>query len=331
MKKLLNRLLVAVLLGVLLYGAFVLYTGYNKIAESLVSFHWSAFALALALATANYLLRFLKWEYYLARLQIRGIPKVDSLLAFLSGFVLTITPGKLGEVFKSAVLAETHQVPAAKTAPIVFAERLTDVIGVVVLILLGSIGFSGGLPWALAGLFAVCVGLVLVIWQRPIEWLLARLEVSSGRLAGLVPKFREALVSLRLVAAPSALLWPTLLSVVGWGLEGLALYSLLSGFGLEVPLARAVFFYATATLAGAIIPVPGGLGVTEAMLHEQMVHFGAVATGPATAAMLLIRFATLWWAVLVGFIALFCIKLKFPTLFATDLPEPNEVRVPEAR
>ncbi|MDX2051601.1 MAG: lysylphosphatidylglycerol synthase transmembrane domain-containing protein [Polyangiaceae bacterium] len=330
MKNLVTRLLVAVLLGVLLYGAFVLYTGYSKIAQSLVHFHWSAFALALALATTNYLLRFLKWEYYLARLNIRGIPKIDSLLAFLSGFVLTITPGKIGEVFKSAVLSETHQVPAARTAPIVFAERLTDVIGVVLLILLGSVGFSGGLPWALAGLAAVGVGLVIVIWPKPLEWVLARIEKSQGKLVRFAPKLRDALVSLRLVAAPSALLWPALLSVVGWGLEGLALSTLLNGFGLEVPLARAVFFYATATLAGAIIPVPGGLGVTEAMLHEQMVHLGAVTTGAATASMMLIRFATLWWAVFVGFVALFFLKLKHPTLFAGKIPEPDEIRVPGA-
>ena len=59
---------------------------------------------------------------------------LDSLLIFLTGFVLTITPGKVGEVFKSAVLARTHGVPVARTAPVVVAERLTDAIGVIVLI-----------------------------------------------------------------------------------------------------------------------------------------------------------------------------------------------------
>jgi len=37
------------------------------------------------LAFTNYILRFLKWEYYLAKLDVRGVPKLDSLLTFLSG------------------------------------------------------------------------------------------------------------------------------------------------------------------------------------------------------------------------------------------------------
>jgi uncharacterized membrane protein YbhN (UPF0104 family) len=283
-----------------------------------VSFRWSAFALALALASFNYGLRFLKWQYYLARLQIRGVSITDSLLIFLSGFVLTITPGKVGEVFKSALLAETHQVPAARTAPIVIAERLTDVIAMIALILLGSVGFSGGLLWASLGAAAVLLGLSFIVWPVPVERLLGWLDRSPGRGGRLAPKLREAWVSLRVVAGPAALALPTLLSIVGWGAEGLALYALLWGFGTPAPLALTVFFYATATLAGAIVPVPGGLGVAESMIQQQLVHLGHVPAAPATSAMILIRLATLWWAVVVGFVALGLLRARYPKLLQAD-------------
>lgn len=126
MQPFLRRLVLALLLGVAVYGAFVLYTGYQKLGAALTSYSWWTFVGALGLASFNYGLRFLKWQYYLARLEIRGVRAVDSLLIFLSGFVLTVTPGKLGEVFKSAVLQQTHGVSAARTAPIVVAERLTS-------------------------------------------------------------------------------------------------------------------------------------------------------------------------------------------------------------
>ncbi len=321
MKRFIRRVVIAMLFGVALYGAFVLWTGYEKIGSSLNHFRWSFFLFALALATTNYGLRFLKWEYYLARLGIRGIPKVDSFLIFLSGFVLTVTPGKVGEVFKSAVLSETHGVPAARTAPIIVAERLTDVIGVITLIVIGSAGFSGGLPWAAAGTTAVLLGMVFIVWRRPGELLLAWLARRPGRLGALAPKLRESFDSLRIVASPGALLWPSLLSVVGWGLEGVALYLLLRGFGESVALPLAVFFYATATLAGAVIPVPGGLGVAETMIQEQLVRLGRVALGSATAAMILVRFATLWWAVLVGFFALALLRKRFPQLLREEATE----------
>ncbi len=57
-------------------------------------------------------------------------------------------------MFKSAVLERTYDVPTHLTAPIVVAERLTDVIAVVVLILLGSTSLPGGFTWALLG--AMC-------------------------------------------------------------------------------------------------------------------------------------------------------------------------------
>lgn len=313
MSSLVRRVLLVTLLGVVLYGLFVVYTGLHQIGSSLARFHGSAFALALGLACANYILRFGKWQYYLSRLGISGIPLLDSLLVFLTGFVLTITPGKVGEVFKSAVLAKTHGIPVERTAPIVVADRLTDAIGVVLLIALGSSSFRGGVPWAIAGTAAVTIGLVFILWQPPALWLCAKLEARGGRLAGVVPKLRAALGSLRVVAGPSALLVPTLLSVVAWGAEGVALYVLLVGFAQTVPLPLAVFFYATATLAGALVPVPGGLGLVEGMLREALLHLGGVEQGAATAAMILVRLATLWWAVIVGFLALFLLRLRFPS------------------
>lgn len=314
MTRFTRRLVGAMLLGVTLYGVFVVYTGYQKIHESLAVFRWGAFAWALVLATSNYGLRFLKWEYYLARLGIRGVPKFDSLLVFLSGFVLTVTPGKVGEVFKSAVLAATYRIPAARTAPIVVAERMTDVIGVVVLIAIGSAGFRGGLPWAAAGSALVLCAVSFVLWPKPGRALIAWVERGPERLRRFGPKLADAFDSLRIVASPTALLIPSLISVLSWGCEGFALYLVLRGFGADVTPSLAVFFYATATLAGAIIPVPGGLGVTELMIQQQLVQLGRVDSGAATGSMILVRFATLWWAVLVGFAALGVLRMRHAEL-----------------
>jgi uncharacterized membrane protein YbhN (UPF0104 family) len=312
MNRFIRRLASAMLLGVAVYLFFALYTGLRKIEASLSIFHWSAFAIALTLSTTNYGIRFLKWQYYLHRLGVRSVPVLDSLLVFLSGFVLTVTPGKVGEIFKSAVLAKTHDVPLARTAPIVVAERLTDVIGVIVLIVIGGAAFANGLIWALFGTAAVLCGMTLIVWPTPGLALAAYLERGPLRLRPSAPKLREALSSLRVVASPSALILPTLLSVIAWSSEGLALYVLLRGFGAAISPAIAVFFYATATLAGALVPLPGGLGIVEGMIKGQLVQVARVASGPATAAMMLVRFATLWWAVIVGFMALFILRLRFP-------------------
>ncbi len=203
-----RRFLLALLFAICVYGAFVAYTGYHTLSSALDGFAWGTFAGALGLASLNYILRFAKWEFYLAKLQVRGIPLAESFLVFLSGFVLTITPGKVGEVFKSAVLSKTHGVDVARTAPIVVAERLTDVIAIVVLIVVGSLGFSGGLIWAAAGSIAVTCALILIMWGAPIEALLRWLRGRGEKLQALAPKVETAYASLRIVASPGALMSP---------------------------------------------------------------------------------------------------------------------------
>ena len=108
--------LVSVLV-VLVYGGIVLWGDVQRLRSVLAGFAWSSFAAALALASANYVVRWIKWEYYLALLSIRDVPRLESATIFLSAFVMSITPGKAGEVFKSALLDSARGVPVATSAP----------------------------------------------------------------------------------------------------------------------------------------------------------------------------------------------------------------------
>ena len=320
MSKMVRRLIGAMLLGIAVYGAFVLYSGVDLIAHSFGDFAWWTFGAACALAFSNYLIRFLKWEYYLGVLGIRGVPKGESLLIFLSGFVLTVTPGKVGEVFKSLILKEIHDVPVERTAPIVIAERVTDLIGVITLIALGSLSLPGGLVWASVGAGLVAALLVFISSATLSARFLNTLPRLPGALgrggAKIESRVSIALHGLRDLTTPRRLIWPTLLSIAAWSFEGIALWVILGGFNQHPPLTTTAFIYATATLAGALVPMPGGLGVTDGLLKGQMASLAHVAAPTATAAMLLVRFATLWFAVAVGFVALALLRARNPSLAA---------------
>jgi uncharacterized protein (TIRG00374 family) len=319
---LLRRVLFAMLFAVVVYGGFAVWRGLGTMGDELARFHWWAFGAACSLALANYGLRWLKWQFYLGRLGIRGVQRVDSLLTFLSGFVLTVTPGKVGEVFKSILLFETYGVPIARTAPIVVAERVTDVIGIAVLIAIGSIGLSGGLVWAALGIIAVGSLLVVVSHRRLSIGIIGLLERLPGPFRRIGPKLHEAYDSLATLVRPANLIVPTLLSIAAWALECAALWVVLRGLGERTSFGLATFFYATSTLVGALVPVPGGLGVTETSLQGQMQEIGRVGAAASTAAMILVRFATLWFAVLVGFVALSLLKRRYPRLLGRAMSDP---------
>jgi uncharacterized protein (TIRG00374 family) len=161
------------------------------------------------------------------------------------------------------------------------------------------------------------VTLLAIIASRKASFALIGLVARlPGPFKKLAPRLEEAYESLAMLVALRNLVWPTILSVAAWSLECFALAVILHGFHANVPIALSVFFYATSTLAGAVMLTPGGLGVTEEGLRQQMMDFGHVDKGTAAAAMMLVRFATLWFAVLVGFAALGVLKKRYPRLLS---------------
>lgn len=315
-----RRIALGTVLGALVFAGLSLYGDVRALFANLSTFAWSTFALALALSSTNYAIRFLRWQYYLRALEVR-VPVVESLLVFLAGFVMSVTPGKLGEVFKSFLLWEARDVSLARTAPIVLAERLTDLLALVALTAIGSLFFDqGALIAALAAglVFAV----IAVVSIRPLAEAALALAAKLPVIGRAAPKLREAWEALAILVRPGPLVMATLLATGSWGLECVALWAIVRGFaGAAIDLGPASLAYAASTIAGALAMLPGGLGVTEAGMAGSLQVLGAGITPPiATGATLLVRLATLWWAVVVGAAALLALRRRsFRALRAGEL------------
>ncbi|HEU4792122.1 MAG TPA: lysylphosphatidylglycerol synthase domain-containing protein, partial [Nitrolancea sp.] len=117
-----------------------------------------------------------------------------------------------------------------------------------------------------------------------------------------------------LLLRPGNLLIATGIGVVSWSGECLALGLILNGLGLPFSwslLATATFILATATIAGAISMLPGGLGAAEASITGLLlllVSDPRMTPELAAAATLLVQFATLWFGVLLGMGGLFTVE-----------------------
>jgi uncharacterized protein (TIRG00374 family) len=308
---LVRKVLIGTLLGALVFAGLSLYADVSALRASLGAFDYRFFALALGLATGNYVLRYLRWQYYLRRIDV-VVPHGESALVFLSGFVMSVTPGKLGEIFKSLLLYESRGASIVRTAPVVFAERLTDLIALVILTALGSLSFDQGVPIAAAGAVLVAIALLATAW-RPMGELLMALAARVPIVKRAVPRLREAYESLYAMTRPLPLLLSTALATVSWGLECLALFVLLRAMpGGGLALDASVFAYSASTIVGALAMMPGGLGVTEAGMTGliQTLSGGAIGGAAATAATMLTRLATLWWAVVVGGVALAILRRR---------------------
>jgi glycosyltransferase 2 family protein len=300
-----RKLVLAMLLAAIVFAALALYGDVQELRRTARAFAPAAFALGLALAAGNYALRIVRWHYYLKHIGVR-IPIRESATVFLAGFVMSVTPGKIGEVFKSLLLYESRGTSIARTAPIVVAERLTDLIALVLLISAGALAFEHGVSVAFSSAILVAAILVLCAYP-PLGRFALRLTARLPLLSRLSPKLGEAYEALLSMTRPAPLLIGSVLAFLAWGLECGSLYAIVHGFdGVVMSWDGATFAYAASTLAGAIAMMPGGLGVTEIGMTALLQALGgpSMTRTVATAATMLVRVATLWFAVVIGLLAL---------------------------
>jgi len=305
--RLRNRLLLSIIVGLGIFVALSIYVDFREVTQAFTKFRWGYIPLILALTLLNYFLRFYKWDYYLRSISIRRKVK-DSLGIFLSGLTMSVTPAKLGEVFKSYLLKRTNGTEVSRSVPVVFAERITDVLSLLILAAISFSAFQYGKE-ILIVVLVILLALIIIIKSRRLCGRLIRLTESVPLVNKLSDSLRMAYESANTLFGFKNLLVATAISVISWGFACLAMYFVLDGFGVESSLPLSTFVFSFSSLVGAVSMIPGGLLVTEGSFAGLLVLSG-IAKGVAAGATIIIRFCTLWFGVMVGSIALFMIRKK---------------------
>ena len=295
-------LITFVILFVLVFVGLALYGDLPELLTQISSFPVVYWFMVLGLALANYLLRLLRWHYYLMTLQI-NIGLGASSAIFMSGLSMAISPGRVGELAKSYYLKEKLDVPVARSAAAVVAERVTDLISVLLISLWGLTLVPYG--WAVAVSILLALGVFALIVFSP--WgngVILRLPLPR-RWKPFLSTSRDAL---KAVFSIRPLAVAVVLGLLAWFAEGCGLWLVLRGLDATVSIGQAASIYAVATLIGAITMLPGGLVGTEGSMIALLQQLDLTKTS-ASAATFIIRVCTLWFAVLIGVLALLYVQV----------------------
>jgi len=288
--------------SVAIYAAVALYFGFDEISSQLKGFPARSLWLLAGLSMVNYCLRFWRWEIYLRRLG-HPLPLGKSLGLYFSTYVMVITPGKIGEIFKAGILRERFGISLSVGIPIVVAERIYDFLAVLVLAVCGVFFWPGSLTGMTTGLAASAgIPVLLFLFQNKTVRTKLLSKVSASKLlARHKLGIDDSLESLARLMTPSQMAFSLGLSVLAWVCECLGLWLVCRELGFPVPVFESIFIYAAGTLVGSLSFLPGGLGGTEATLIWLLGSLGMAGVMSATAA-LLIRLFTLWLAVVLGLV-----------------------------
>lgn len=308
LEKLKRNFLITLAAAALIYLALTIYADYNSVIHAFSIFKWRYLPVILALSLLNYYSRFIKWDYYLKLLNIK-MKYRDSLAIFMSGLVMSVTPGKMGEVLKSYFVKEVADEPISKTAPIVMVERITDFISLIFLAFIGVFIYQQGMLLVIA-MAVIFILLLFLIGNKKLSLRIIRSLEKVKFIGKFIEKVEEAYESSYTMLKPKPLILMFLVSLLSWFFECVGFYLILVNFEVNISVFWSTFAYAFATIAGAVTMLPAGLGVTEGSLTFLQIEQG-IAKEVAVASTFILRVVTLWFAVLLGGLTVLVYQKRF--------------------
>lgn len=297
-------LAVAAMVGfVAVLGLVSLWAGAATVWQPMTRLSGGLVLLLLALSGANYVLRGWRWQHFTNGLGL-AVPWRRNALYFIAGFAVTTSPGKTGEALRLWFLERCHGLAYERTAPLFVCDRTSDMAAIMIYCL-ASVGAFSGYLWAAIVPSLLVVAMIVPFLHPPLldaarKWLERRL---ARRWPGLQRWLDVALADTARLFTLRLFGFGLLLSLAGWFAEIYEFHLLLAAIGAPLSLQQASFIFTFAMLAGALTMLPGGLGGTEAVMIA-LLNASGVEIGTAVAATAVIRVTTMWFATLLGMLAL---------------------------
>jgi uncharacterized protein (TIRG00374 family) len=226
--------------------------------------------LAFVIFYAGFPIRGLRWSV-LVRATGYPLKTRDSTeIIFISWLVNCLVPAKLGDLYRAYLLKLNAAVSLSRTFGTVFIERILDLFAIVVLgLAAGFVSFRGRLPTDVQVVFAIGVGLVVILAFLLLSLrnfgrrLLTRLPIPA-RILVLYDRFEEGVFSaIGLRQVPILLLLTGLI----WSTEAFRLLFVVEALGfpdVHLGISGAFFVALTGSLLTAVPFTPAGLGIVEA-------------------------------------------------------------------
>ncbi|WP_321422348.1 lysylphosphatidylglycerol synthase transmembrane domain-containing protein [uncultured Methanobacterium sp.] len=292
-----NKFWMILLFAVAVYLVMIIYANLGDLLSALAKFNWVFIPVMIILVTIAYFIRFIKWNLFLKNVDVH-LPLKENLFVFFSGLSMTITPAKAGEIWKGWLIKDINGEKLSKTVPVVIVDRLTDLLGLIILSLSGIIYYKSGIYILLILVILFACFIVAIKSERISNRLISILEKRASKYSQDIKQMHK---SFKKSMEVKYLIGMSAISVLAWFMECLALFFVIYGFGESLGIVLSTFIYSFASLAGAVSMIPGGLGVAEATLSGMLVFFG-LSSSVAIGIALIIRLGTLWYGAILGFV-----------------------------
>ena len=300
--KLDNRLILVLVAAVGIYAIFLFTSDFGIISEKISNFKIYYLPLILLLVTVSWIPLIIRWQFLLKTSEIY-IPFTKSILVYLSGSALQITPGQIGELIKAQILKTGFNIPRTKTAPVVLVEKVYDLIGAIIASIIGIIILELEIYLIIFAIFVLALIFFFIYYKPAFEFFLKQI-IKMKFFSKYTENILESYEIIKKITTPQIAICSISLSITYWFIVSIAVYYTLLAFDIDIlNYLKVLSIFTTSTILGAITFIPGGIGVTEGSIAGFFTLEG-INMSTALVLSVMIRIVTLWYNVSIGFIAL---------------------------
>lgn len=295
--------LTAVLHAVVLLGigvAAVKYLNGEEVIRAFETFNYWVAPFILLLSTSFLLLKGVRFALLMEPFR-ENLPWIVSFKAYVAGQAATLLPGGIAA---RAGLMKQVNVPVAKSSVAIAFSSIIDQFYFVLGSLLAALWFPvARIPAliTLGGITAVLLILLIPVarrWlARAADWLAAKLHIQE--------KWHTFLQ-----AVPQVFTWRIMglslgLTLVAFAAEATALDLATRGVGLELSYPTVLLGFFLPTMLGRILPLPGGVGITEASMVGILAAVSDADPNQLAAAVAVFRVGAIFFQAFLGAIVYF--------------------------
>ncbi|MDE1861146.1 MAG: flippase-like domain-containing protein [Candidatus Micrarchaeota archaeon] len=278
--------------------------GIEKFVQTVESFNFSYFVAAVVLVLVGITIRFPKWHIYMKALRVK-VSIVKNYLIYLSLYSMNVTPARSGRLVASYTLNRVTGEKLGRTAPAVVADIFTDFLGYMIMMAAVTILVGQYQPVFIILSVIALVPFIIILDNRP--YLFVKGKLKKVRYLKGFFNFGDSYFESSRMFDKKVYLYSLVFTIPSEAMFASTLYLIILGFGIPMPVSALpiiLFIYASSVLVGLISGIPGTIGVTELGILGYLTLLLKINYVVAAAITIVFSLSTLWFAEIVGFVAL---------------------------
>lgn len=243
-------------------------------------------------------LRGFRWGVLLREKEIDLPTGYLSRLYFLSWFVNSILPARIGDFYRAYLLKKNNQIRISLSLGVLLSEKVFDLASIALMVVLGGIIYinriaeseiADALMWALIAVLVLVIGFSLLAWKS--RWFK---KILPSKLHDLFDSFNRGIFR-----SPGLIPSISIQSLLIWLSESFRLYFVILALGYDFNFLLVLFVSQAALIVMSLPLTPAGLGLVELLIVAVLIPAG-LSQEAAAAVAIVDRLISYWSLIAVG-------------------------------